>query len=56
MQFDNVLVSPHTAGVTFESRKNIATIAAQQLLDVLDWQAPAAPAQSGSLARIREAI
>lgn len=40
MQFDNVLVSPHTAGVTFESRKNIATIAAQQLLDVLDGKRP----------------
>ena len=40
MQFDNVLVSPHTAGVTVESRKNIATIAAQQLLDVLDGKQP----------------
>ncbi len=40
MQFDNVLVSPHTAGVTYESRKNIATIAAQQLLDALDGKRP----------------
>ncbi len=40
MQFDNVLVSPHTAGVTLESRKNIATIAAEQLLDVLAGKRP----------------
>lgn len=40
MQFDNVLASPHTAGVTFESCKNIATIAAQQLQDVLDGKRP----------------
>ncbi|MCX7383597.1 MAG: hydroxyacid dehydrogenase [Alphaproteobacteria bacterium] len=36
MQFDNVLVSPHTAGVTRESRANIARIAAEQMLDILD--------------------
>jgi D-3-phosphoglycerate dehydrogenase len=36
MRFDNVLVSPHTAGVTRESRANIARIAAEQLLDLLD--------------------
>ncbi len=36
MAFDNVLVSPHTAGVTRESRANIARIAAEQMLDILD--------------------
>jgi D-3-phosphoglycerate dehydrogenase len=36
MRFDNVLVSPHTAGVTKESRANIARIAAEQMLDLLD--------------------
>ena len=36
MAFDNVLVSPHTAGVTRESRANIARIAAEQMLAILD--------------------
>lgn len=40
MQFDNVLVSPHTAGVTVESRQNIATIAAEQMLAILDGKRP----------------
>ena len=40
MEFDNVLVSPHTAGVTRESRNNIAKIAAEQLLEILDGRAP----------------
>ncbi len=39
MAFDNVLVSPHTAGVTRESRANIARIAAEQMLDILDGRA-----------------
>lgn len=41
MAFDNVLVSPHTAGVTRESRANIAKIAAEQMLDILDGKPPA---------------
>lgn len=41
MAFDNVLVSPHTAGVTRESRANIARIAAEQMIDILDGK-PAA--------------
>ncbi|MBN8891017.1 MAG: 3-phosphoglycerate dehydrogenase [Rhodospirillales bacterium 70-18] len=36
MAFDNVLVSPHTAGVTHEARVNMATIAAEQMLAILD--------------------
>lgn len=40
MQFDNVLVSPHTAGVTVESRRNIATIAAEQLLGIFEGKRP----------------
>jgi len=36
-----VLVSPHTAGVTRESRANIAKIAAEQMLDILDGKPPA---------------
>jgi D-3-phosphoglycerate dehydrogenase len=36
MAFDNVLVSCHTAGVTHEARRTIATIAAEQVLELLD--------------------
>jgi D-3-phosphoglycerate dehydrogenase len=38
--FDNVLVSPHIAGITRQSRHNIAKIAAEQLLGVLDGKRP----------------
>ncbi len=40
LQFDNVLASPHTAGVTREARKNMGRIAAEQMLDVLDGKRP----------------
>jgi D-3-phosphoglycerate dehydrogenase / 2-oxoglutarate reductase len=40
LQFDNVLASPHTAGVTKEARINMGRIAAEQLLDVLDGKRP----------------
>jgi D-3-phosphoglycerate dehydrogenase len=40
MRFDNVIVSPHTAGVTHEARQNIAQIAAEQILDILDGKPP----------------
>ena len=40
MAFDNVLVSPHTAGVTVEARRNMASIAAAQMLDTLDGKKP----------------
>ena len=40
LQFDNVLASPHTAGVTKEARINMGTIAAEQLLDALDGKRP----------------
>ncbi len=36
LRFDNVLVSPHTAGVTRETRRNMGRIAAEQVLDALD--------------------
>jgi D-3-phosphoglycerate dehydrogenase / 2-oxoglutarate reductase len=36
LTFDNVLVSPHTAGVTRETRRNMGRIAAEQVLDALD--------------------
>jgi len=40
LQFDNVLISPHTAGVTREARTNCAKIAAEQVLDILDGKRP----------------
>jgi D-3-phosphoglycerate dehydrogenase len=36
LKFDNVLISPHTAGVTRETRRNMGRIAALQVLDALD--------------------
>src|ERR1700753_2029128 len=40
LQFDNVLASPHTAGVTKEARENMGRIAAEQVLDTLDGKRP----------------
>jgi D-3-phosphoglycerate dehydrogenase len=40
LQFDNVLASPHTAGVTKEARENMARIAAEQMIDALDGKRP----------------
>jgi D-3-phosphoglycerate dehydrogenase len=40
LQFDNVLASPHTAGVTKEARMNMGKIAAEQILDALDGKRP----------------
>ncbi|HVY18273.1 MAG TPA: hydroxyacid dehydrogenase [Rhodopila sp.] len=40
LHFDNVLVSPHTAGITRQSRHNIARIAAEQMIDILDGKKP----------------
>jgi D-3-phosphoglycerate dehydrogenase len=40
LQFDNVVASPHTAGVTKEARVNMGRIAAEQVLDALDGKRP----------------
>jgi len=40
LQFDNVLASPHTAGVTREARQNMGRIAAEQLLEALEGRRP----------------
>jgi len=40
LAFDNVIVSPHTAGVTVETRAHMGKIAAAQLLDALDGKRP----------------
>src|SRR5439155_1366727 len=40
LQFDNVIASPHTAGMTREARANMGRIAAEQLIMVLDGKRP----------------
>jgi D-3-phosphoglycerate dehydrogenase len=40
LQLDTVIVSPHTAGVTVETRAHMGKIAAAQLLDALDGKRP----------------
>jgi D-3-phosphoglycerate dehydrogenase len=40
LQFDNVIVSPHTAGVSREARATMGRIAAEQLLEALDGRRP----------------
>lgn len=40
LQFDNVIASPHTAGVTHEARLNMGRIAAEQLIMTLDGKRP----------------
>jgi D-3-phosphoglycerate dehydrogenase len=36
LQYDNVIATPHMAGVTREARANMGKIAAEQMLDALD--------------------
>ena len=36
LAFDNVLASPHTAGITHQARVNMGRIAAEQLIHALD--------------------
>ena len=40
LKFDNVIASPHTAGVTKEARANMAKFAAEQLVMILDGKRP----------------
>jgi D-3-phosphoglycerate dehydrogenase len=40
LQFDNVIVSPHTAGVTHEARANMGKFAAEQMIMMLDGKRP----------------
>jgi D-3-phosphoglycerate dehydrogenase / 2-oxoglutarate reductase len=40
LQFDNVVASPHTAGMTREARANMGRIAAEQLVMTLDGKRP----------------
>lgn len=40
LAYDNVIISPHTAGVTHEARANMGRIAAEQVLLALDGKKP----------------
>jgi D-3-phosphoglycerate dehydrogenase len=40
LQFDNLIASPHTAGVTREARANMGRYAAEQLIMTLDGKRP----------------
>lgn len=40
LQFDNVVASPHIAGITEEALRNMATAAAEQWLDILGGRRP----------------
>ena len=40
LQLDNVIATPHTAGLTPEARTTMGRIAAEQLLDCLDGKRP----------------
>ena len=40
MAFDNVIVSPHNAGITHESMAKVSKIAADQWIDILDGKVP----------------
>src|SRR5258708_15766705 len=40
LEFDNVIATPHTAGMTREARANMGRIAAEQLVMTLDGKRP----------------
>jgi len=40
LKFDNVIVSPHSAGATRQARANLATISAEQIIDIIDGKRP----------------
>lgn len=40
MAFENVIVSPHNAGITHEALANVAIFAADQWIDILDGRVP----------------
>lgn len=40
LAFDTVIASPHSAGATVEARTNLAAMAAEQILDIIDGKRP----------------
>ncbi|WP_417515308.1 hydroxyacid dehydrogenase [Minwuia sp.] len=54
LNMDNVICSPHTAGVTKDSRERMAAFAATQLIDLFAGKDPARPINPEVLPRYRE--
>ena len=54
LAFDTVIASPHTAGVTVDSRKAMARYAATQLIELLDGRPPTRPVNPEVATRYRE--
>lgn len=54
LAFDTVIASPHTAGVTVDSRANMARYAATQLIDLFDGKPPARLVNPAAAPRYRE--
>ncbi|MEM9624657.1 MAG: NAD(P)-dependent oxidoreductase [Pseudomonadota bacterium] len=54
LAFDTMIASPHTAGVTADSRKAMARYAATQLIELLDGRPPARPVNPEVADRYRE--
>jgi len=54
LAFDTVIASPHTAGVTIDSRATMARYAATQLIDLLDGKPPARSVNPEVFERYRE--
>jgi len=54
LAFDTVIASPHTAGVTVDSRATMARYAATQLIDLFDGKAPARPVNPEVFERYRQ--
>jgi D-3-phosphoglycerate dehydrogenase / 2-oxoglutarate reductase len=40
MAFDNVIVSPHNAGITHEAMANVSVVSADQWIDIFDGKVP----------------
>jgi len=49
LSLDNVITSPHTAGVTRDSRERMARYAATQLIDIFDGKDPVRPVNTDVL-------
>lgn len=54
LQLDNVICSPHTAGVSKDSRERMAEFAATQLISLLKGEEPLRPVNPEVLPRYRE--
>ena len=54
LKLENVIASPHTAGITRDSRNKMSEFVATQLLDIFDGKDPPRPVNSEVLGIFRE--